>query len=830
MQTSTQAGVITGGSGGGTGMVVHDLAGPYHGTSLLPWSRLDDIPTLSTTSPLRIDGGASADLSTDRTLSVTLNAAGAIIDSTGLAVQLSSTGGLEVNTNALRVKLPANSGMVRDATGLYLSPSNLTTTTTNAVSGSGHTHFLDTSANPGAAAKILQSDGAGLLTLVQLTASTKVRTPTIDTASGDLTLSPATGITALATLTASAKVRTDLVDTASASLTLSPTGSAVLPTSTIVKDLGDYNRKWRTLYAAELYVETLVAQDVLATIGGRVLVAPTTTLIADLSSGATTIDVKHNNLHSGTGGSAVGAYVYLSTAPGGIAQIEVIKVANGASPTVISGGYRYSITTRNVDGSGANSWVSGDAVVNLGSTVGQGYIDLTSTNTVHSHLGPTITIYSRTSMSTWNSSKAVVTMGNLRSFVDYGADEFGFGLGNDLTLTPTTGFIGLTADRTNGLRLFNVPLEMYDGSSQWFDMDASNGLAIIASTAATATRGYKFTSSGGTLQSGTFAWSTGSTTQVMVSGNGTSTGNTFTRDGLASLYSFGQATASATATSRVEAQISGSGNSFLTVNASFSGTNTIVLDTENITLTSSLNTVNGQTLFNDTVTFTEETTSTSGGYSAAAGGSPSAYTPYKFNNVDGTGLMGHPTSSYVGVAIDGNFSYITRTDANDSYIRLGVGNTNSRHSYVDFFGDGAAPLQWSARLIRNLGTNGSMQLANTGTGTFSFSQANLGLFNWVLNGSEIARFDTSGRFGIGGTPSSLLHVFGNARAETLYADGDNGSITGTTAITNAFSTTISTGVGSIRTSGTTARTNTHWLKIYVGTTTLWVPAFTTITG
>ena len=44
--------------------------------------------------------------------------------------------------------------------------------------------------------------------------------------------------------------------------------------------------KIRTLHAAEMYVETLVAQDVMATLGGRVMVAPTTTLIADLSNSA----------------------------------------------------------------------------------------------------------------------------------------------------------------------------------------------------------------------------------------------------------------------------------------------------------------------------------------------------------------------------------------------------------------------------------------------------------------------------------------------------------------------------------------------------------------
>lgn len=240
-------------------------------------------------------------------------------------------------------------------------------------------------------------------------------------------------------------------------LELNPTGTDVLPGGSIAIDLGDYNRKWRTLFAAELYVETLVAQDVMATIGGRVMVAPTTTLIADVSSGATSIDVKHDIFNNGS-------YIILQTAPGGVAQFEAMKITT-STPTVITGGFRFTVT-RNLDGTGANAWVAGDAVVSTGLAVGEGYIDLTSTSTIHNHLGPTITIYSRTATTNWNDVKPVVSMGNLESFVDYSAAEFGFAVGNDLTLDAATGFSGLTADRTNGLRLFNTDLS-------WIDTDDS---------------------------------------------------------------------------------------------------------------------------------------------------------------------------------------------------------------------------------------------------------------------------------------------------------------------------------------------------------------------
>ena len=257
------------------------------------------------------------------------------------------------------------------------------------------------------------------------------------------------------TLTASLKSPRLISD---GDITLEPSGEDVLPLGNSDIDMGDYNRKWRTLFASELYVETLVAQDVLATIGGRIMVAPTTKIIADVSTGATTIDVEHNNIG--------GKYVIMKTAPAGNAQQEVFKISS-SSPSSISGGYRYSITSRNLDGTGANAWVEGDAVCSLGSSAGEGFIDLTSTSTLLNHAGPTMSIYSRTGSSNWNDLKPTVSVGQLSSFVDYsGNDKFGIAIGNDITLSPTNGFKGLTADNTNGLRMFNTPIELYNSAEK----------------------------------------------------------------------------------------------------------------------------------------------------------------------------------------------------------------------------------------------------------------------------------------------------------------------------------------------------------------------------
>jgi hypothetical protein len=54
------------------------------------------------------------------------------------------------------------------------------------------------------------------------------------------------------------------------------------PAINYTSNLGEINVKYLTVHAAELWVETLVAQNTIATIGGRILVGPTTTLVEDL--------------------------------------------------------------------------------------------------------------------------------------------------------------------------------------------------------------------------------------------------------------------------------------------------------------------------------------------------------------------------------------------------------------------------------------------------------------------------------------------------------------------------------------------------------------------
>lgn len=233
----------------------------------------------------------------------------------------------------------------------------------------------------------------------------------------------------------------------SGDIILNPTGNDILPTTNYDLNLGSASLKFLTLHAAELVVETLVAQDTMATIGGRVLVAPTTVLTADLTAVATTISVKHNNL-------ADGDRIYLE-AGGNVEFMAVTSVASGVGP------YTYTVT-RNLDGTGANTWVAGDAVFNTGTT-GDGFIDIYANRGVRSgtEVGPTIVGNIRNS-ATYNDWSSAWAIGNLNGLYGYGVDTYGAGFGKYI---DTSSF--LLADATNGIRIRKRASSVDTTIAQW---------------------------------------------------------------------------------------------------------------------------------------------------------------------------------------------------------------------------------------------------------------------------------------------------------------------------------------------------------------------------
>jgi hypothetical protein len=237
-----------------------------------------------------------------------------------------------------------------------------------------HTHAITSSANPGAAAAILASNASGYLQLVRLglgvapsyplhVLGTSEQARIAYDANNYASLSVASN-GALTIDTTTSGTGGNLILTPAGNLITDPDGLSILPAAGYEINIGAINNKYLTLHAAELWVETLVAQNTIATIGGRILVGPTTTLTRDLAAAGTQIYVKHNQ-------AAAGETVYLEAN----GQVEFLYITGG--PVLqAEGDYRYNVT-RNRDGSGANDWYAGDAVFNTGGS-GDGWIDLYS--------------------------------------------------------------------------------------------------------------------------------------------------------------------------------------------------------------------------------------------------------------------------------------------------------------------------------------------------------------------------------------------------------------------------------------------------------------------
>jgi hypothetical protein len=477
--------------------------------------------TLAADRTFNVGAGNGITVNTD---DVTINLAtpsGLSVGVSGLSISLASPSGLEITSGlaltdgvagdgltitgkVLAVGAGAGINVTANAVGLN-TPGTLSVNSSNDPSG-GHTHAITSSSNPGATTSILKSDTSGYLQLVRLGLGV-APTTTLQVRSAAPQLRLEIDGTHTGTIGVDSGDNMEFVTPNNIHLyplgdvVFDPGGDDILPLTNYDLNLGAINKKYLTLHAAELWVETLVAQETMATIGGRILVGPTTVIEEDMNDTQLFMKTKHNQMawmdvvYMEAGGkvefftvaaidifavdapndvftihSSYGDLTSLftagrtftirnSTGNNGEWTVESSTYSSGTLITTVeditsavadgqvayfdSGPYYYILTNRNMDGSGANAWYAGDAVFNTGQA-GNGFIDLYSVRGVKtaSQAGPTIVGNVRNS-ATYNDWTEHWAVGNLNGLYGYGVDTYGVGLGkadaNNLVLDATNG-------------------------------------------------------------------------------------------------------------------------------------------------------------------------------------------------------------------------------------------------------------------------------------------------------------------------------------------------------------------------------------------------------
>lgn len=284
-------------------------------------------------------------------------------------------------------------------------------------------------------------------------------------------------------------------------LVLDPGGDDVLPALNYDITLGGPSSKFKSAHIAELVVDTLVASTVRSTIGGRIMVAPTTELLVDLATSDTTIAVRHNILAVGDilHFEARGNVEFMAvTGVGGTIQVPWLlsgSISLMFAPTLTA--YTFTVT-RNLDGTGANDWMAGDGVVNTRS-FSFGFIDLYATSGVLAGVGPTIVGNVRTG-STYNQIEPRWAIGNLNGLYGYGTNLYGAAFGS-----PAAAWLKI--DAANGIRIGHntttkISLDPSGNATFSGALSAATGTFSGALSGATGTFAGTLSAAGGSFASG----------------------------------------------------------------------------------------------------------------------------------------------------------------------------------------------------------------------------------------------------------------------------------------------------------------------------------------
>lgn len=263
---------------------------------------------------------------------------------------------------------------------------------------------------------------------------------------------------------------------AHANIVTEPRAGAIVPNEPHTQSIGSYSYPYSTMYIDEVIANILVARNILTTIGGHLVVAPTSKLKQEIESD------DFVDLGGGpqwkfridkTFPVQVGDYLLMrGNTNVGTQQVEVLEVV-----TILTSQYdgEYLLDCyRGVDGTPLNTWPENSAVVNVRKQGRPfGLIDLYSEEAYFdAGKGPAIVFRARDSQypassQPWYDLTIQAAFGNLGGRYGFNADTYGIGIGQDrpdaayfLAIKNALGFYGenrellveMTAD--NGLQMY----------------------------------------------------------------------------------------------------------------------------------------------------------------------------------------------------------------------------------------------------------------------------------------------------------------------------------------------------------------------------------------
>lgn len=154
-------------------------------------------------------------------------------------------------------------------------------------------------------------------------------------------------------------------------------------------------------------------------------------------------------------------------------------------------------------------------------------------------------------------------------------------------------------------------------------------------------------------------------------------------------------------------------------------------------------------------------------------------------------------------------------------VQIGHARTGSGYAQLDFVGDTTYD-DYGLRLLRgNGGTNATSLLTHRGTGSLSIRTEEAA--NLLLQTAGTTRLTVES--------TGDVDVANTLRAAVLRADLTSGGsgVASTVTITAESYLAVSGGAGAVKMANNNSANNAGWLKLYVGTTVYWVPLWATIT-